>query len=242
MEHNVSSRIRSLVGTTLIALFFSFSFPYPLYAEEGPIYRKFLVQNEPLPYGFLLENDVVTTSTSFQHEDNLSGVEPSFHREKKFIDTYPALLLNRENFFISAGGGYMEDYFGEKLGNRVDKYYTGAYGSLYGTGSFNSSWLWSFYSSYGVFSRGNPQFDKTNDKYFQSAQTGFKKNDNWILKTGLLYNSNFGKDMILPLIGTTYYSYGFGHGFIWVYVTTWLQLSNCLRIAHSLARFRRTAD
>jgi len=168
----------------------------------GPKYRDFLVENQPMPSGIYLKQDILSTKTNLNMENDRNTL--TMYHKHTAIDASPFFITNRSRSFSVLGVGYTRDQFASLNSSEISNYYSGVYGSLYAISEINSNWYWNAYVSYGVFSEGNVNASKKSDKRFSFATIAYKRNTKQIYKLGILHNSNFGEDIILPVLGLSY--------------------------------------
>ncbi len=176
-------------------------------SAAGPEYRDFLIAQQPMPDILLLKQDLVSVETHLEYKNNISSSAKLSHK-KTLLDMSPAFITNKPKSFSVFGLGYMRDDFGSLNGSLnstiLASYYSGVYTSIFAISELHSSWFLSGYLSYGIFSENNINRSYKSGKIFSIASLAYKKNSRQVYKLGILYNSNFGQEIILPTLGVTY--------------------------------------
>ena len=174
------------------------------YAEnKGPLYRDYRVTNQPMPSSLLWKQDIVSEPVNFNSRDN-PGNNDEIHHKQGLIELFPILTSDYEDSLTSPGFGIIGDNFNNIQNVEISDYYSGAYLSFFGIGQINKNWYTSGLLSYGNFSNKKVKFNSNTDKTFVFLNFGYNHSDNLIYKFGVLYNSNFGDNVVLPTLGLSY--------------------------------------
>jgi len=169
----------------------------------GPEYRDFLVERQPMPAGLLLKQDLASTKTDVTLDNNKTRDLTMYHK-KTWLDASPILMTNNPKSFTALGVGYMGDQFDSLQTNAISNHYSGVYASLYAISEINPHWYWNAYLSYGLFSEKNVNASANSKKTFSFATLAYKRNSRQVYKLGIMHNSNFGQDVLLPTLGLSY--------------------------------------
>ena len=172
-------------------------------SAAGPKYRDFLVQKQPMPDGLLHKQDFVSSDVNIKYKNSNSD-DVTIGHKKTWLDMSPIFITNKSSSFSVFGLGYMRDDFGSLDSSHLSSYYSGVYASLYAISEINNNWYWNSYFSYGIFSENNINSSNKSDKIVTFVNLAYKKNTKQVYKLGVLYNSNFGEDVILPTLGVSY--------------------------------------
>ena len=202
---------------------------------SGVVYKGFLVENQIQPYVLLIDQDVTSEGSHYSMKDGASK-KLSVHYESTLVDLNPVLIANKNTYFIGLGMGYMADYFGKNQQTGVSEYYSGAYFSAYAVSEISSKWNVNSYFSYGYFSSDEVKSKPEYGKALITTSFGYKRNKNEIYKFGVFYNSNFGKEVVLPLLGL---SYSHGNMVVDAMLPTYISVRNILgKRLHSVASIK----
>ncbi len=169
---------------------------------SGPLYQDFLVDNQPLPAVVFVQHDLDAGKADFNLE-NLNQENRTSHKHSS-LDISPFLLSNKAKSFSGLGAGYVKDHFEMLNTDQIDNNYSGAYLSFFAMGELAPSWYVNIYASYGNFSNKGARSDSSGNKGIYIATAGYKRNSQEIYKFGVLHSSNFGEDVILPMLGLSY--------------------------------------
>lgn len=186
---------------TLIALLITVSIATPVDAS-GPLYKSFLVDNQPLPAVVFVQHDLDAGKANFNPENSKQDNNTSHKRSS--LDISPLLLSNKVKSFSSIGAGYVRDDFELLNTAQINSNYSGAYLSLFAIGEFAQSWYASLYASYGNFSNKGASSHSSGNKWIYITTAGYKRSSQVIYRLGVLHSFNFGDDVVLPVLGMSY--------------------------------------
>lgn len=98
----------------------------------------------------------------------------------------------------------MGDFLNSEKDLGIKNLYNGTFANLFATGSLGNKCFWITYQSVGLFSDKMFNDASNNLKYMQFTKFGYKWSDRFATSLGVLYLSNFGKSVILPLLNISY--------------------------------------
>lgn len=163
----------------------------PRPASGGDFYRpRYLVEGQLVPYAI---------------KATVSGAPGDADHRLMGADANLIPILNGQNALATLGGGYYHETFTERETSRhASRQLTAAYGSLFATGDFAKKWYWIAYHLYGAF--GNSLGDSwgNQDRWLSMGGAGYKLSPNLSFGALLLYSSNFGESLFLPMPMVSY--------------------------------------
>ena len=161
---------------------------------------RFLVNNQLIPYAVKLQGDIPISNSNIS---NTAGNQ-NFKQSSLFFDSYIIPAVSTPKNLLILGAGYMADQIETDNSELHNKNYKGLYLNIFATGSLGEKWFWFTYQSAGSMS--NKIFDTVSQslKYFQISKIGYKWTANLATSLGLLFVSNFGKPVIIPLVNISY--------------------------------------
>jgi hypothetical protein len=192
------------VLTTLIITLIGLSSSFANEPEKkGPLYRNYIVDHQPMPNSFFWKQELVAESTNFIPQSNPSTIKEMEHKQG-ILELFPVLTSNKKSSLTAPGIGIVTDNFNTINSSEISDYYSGAYISFFGVSQINKNWYGSGYITYGNYSDKKVEFNSNTDKTLLYINFGYKPESNQIYKFGLVYNSNFGDDFLLPTLGLSY--------------------------------------
>ncbi len=187
----------------LVLTLFSINTCFATEKEKGPLYQNYIVDNQPLPNSFYWRQDFVAESSTYKPQNNPGGTTESEHKQGS-LELFPVLTSNKKDSLTAPGLGIISDNFNNISNAGVSDYYSGAYISFFGVSQITSKWYGSGYVTYGNYSDKKVKFNSNTDKTLLYINFAYKPVSNQIYKFGLVYNSNFGDDFLLPTFGLSY--------------------------------------
>jgi len=173
--------------------------------DTGPLYRDYLVKNQPLPNSLIWEQDIVSEEVNFVPNNNSSNKTKIKHNQGEF-ELFPILTSDRKKSLTAPGFGFVTDNFNNVKSNNSElaKDYSGAYISFFGIAEIASDWYSSGYITHGNYSDNSVKFNSATEKTLAFLNFGYKPTEHQIYKFGLIYSSNFGDGVLLPSLGMSY--------------------------------------
>jgi hypothetical protein len=185
-----------LLQTSIILFFLSI-----IDIMAADVYRpRYLVDDQPIPPVISINCGIPLMHNYFNYT-NQSNDRAELKQSHSEMESFILPVVSKRNLLIILGPGYMGDRFYAQSPSVLPEYMSGIYFSFFATGSVHDSFYWITYQSYGLF---NSQFKNNlsgSGKYYQFTNLGYKWNSSLSTYIGILYNTNFGNNIILPLLG-----------------------------------------
>lgn len=163
----------------------------PVFSQEVTRPR-FLVDSEPIPYVINVDGTLAVNSESVPFSISLADAR---------IDALPVPIINNGNHLLLFGGGFMS----EKQDTYANEF-MGAYASIFVTGNLGDKFYYQTYQSVGLFGYESVLSDTPTLpwKYFQFSFVGYKWSPRVATDLGVMFISNFGKPVWIPLVQATF--------------------------------------
>lgn len=147
---------------------------------------RYLVENQRAPYTLKLS---FNTLTKEMNKLNIS------------LDGNPIPIVLKKSMIFTLGGGLIYERIPVKSDKDafVSNVVTGAFVSVFTSGSIAKNWYWLGFSSYGSFADHITSAGMKSDNFSQSLLIGRKFNDNLSIGLGAFLSTNYGNFLIFPV-------------------------------------------
>jgi len=158
--------------------------------------QKYLVENQPVPKSFTLENVV-----PFQKERLLNqSYQHRYHR----LQGFPVPIANKEKILISLGVGFASDQYDNQRPQVIEGTHDVIWVQLFNTGNLGEDYFWRSLTAWGSYATSIEFKNQDTHKFSQLFQLGKKWNPNLTTSLGAVYLSNFDDRQLIPLAHVIY--------------------------------------